>query len=226
MFDASRIPRQLLGKVRGRFLDEARLERETRERQIPKVELAPRNAQNCQLLLNRAELLKRLKSGGRVAEIGVDHADFSEVILEATQPERLHLVDTWGSERYHDGLFRMISEKFKPRIANEQVRIHRKLSIEAAQDFENDYFDWIYIDTDHSYETTRDELLLYASKVKGDGIIAGHDYTMGNWVSSYRYGVIEAVHEFCVKHDWELLYVTLEPSENQSFAIRRIRAGT
>lgn len=82
--------------------------------------------------------------------------------------------------------------------------------------------DWIYIDTDHSYETTRDELRLYASKVKDGGIIAGHDYVKGNWITTYRYGVIEAVHEFCVGNDWELIYLTAEPLESQSFAIRKV----
>lgn len=96
------------------------------------------------------------------------------------------------------------------------------MSTEAAQDFEDGYFDWIYIDTDHSYETTRDELELYAPKMKPGGIIAGHDYKIGNWISMYRYGVIEAVHEFCVKHNWELIYLTVEPSESQSFANRKI----
>ena len=70
---------------------------------------------------------------------------------------------------------------------------------------------------------TREELVKYASKVKRDGIIAGHDYTMGNWDSLNRYGVIEAVHEFCVKYGWELVYLTLESAENQSFAIKRIQ---
>jgi hypothetical protein len=104
--------------------------------------------------------------------------------------------------------------------------MHRKLSTDAAGDFQDDYFDWIYIDTDHSHKTTLEELLKYASKVKKDGIIAGHDYSMGNWVRSYRYGVIEAVHEFCVVYGWELVYLTLEPIEKQSFAIRRIQQGS
>ena len=103
------------------------------------------------------------------------------------------------------------------------MKIHRKLSTEAVSDFEDNYFDWIYLDTDHSYELTSVELLKYAAKAKQNGVISGHDYSMGNWVESYRYGVIEAVHEFCVKHDWELIYLTLEPTENQSFAIRRIQ---
>ena len=59
-------------------------------------------------------------------------------------------------------------------------------------------------------------------KLTPDGVIAGHDYTTGNWVKGYRYGVVEAVHEFCVEEDWELIYITAEPIENQSFAIRRM----
>ena len=75
----------------------------------------------------------------------------------------------------------------------------------------------------HSYDTTREELARYASKVKRDGIIAGHDYTTGNWNLLNRYGVIEAVHEFCVKYGWKLAYLTVESTENQSFSIKRIQ---
>lgn len=98
----------------------------------------------------------------------------------------------------------------------------KKLSTDAAYDFPDNYFDWIYIDTDHTYETTRDELRLYAPKMKKGGIIAGHDYVHGNWISTFRYGVVEAVHEFCVQFGWEIIYLTIEPTENQSFAIRKI----
>jgi len=39
-----------------------------------------------------------------------------------------------------------------------QVHIHRQTSIQAAANFADGYVDWIYIDTDHSYETTAQEL--------------------------------------------------------------------
>ena len=58
--------------------------------------------------------------------------------------------------------------------------------------------------------------------MKKGGIIAGHDYVHGNWISAFRYGVVEAVHEFCVQFGWEIIYLTIEPTENQSFAIRKI----
>lgn len=202
-------------------------ELEAREREacvnaIPKVRLSEKHMHRCELLLNRAELLTRLPRGATTAELGVDHAAFSEEILKVAQPQTLHLVDLWNSDRYHDGLFEGTKAKFADQIAAGRVRIHRQYSVQAAADFEDDYFDWIYVDTDHSYETTARELRSYAAKVKADGIIAGHDYSMGNWVSSYRYGVIEALHEFCVEQNWEFVYLTMDPFESQSFAIRRI----
>ena len=193
------------------------------EKQIPKVPLARKHMKNCELLLDRSEMLSKLKKGGKVAEIGVAQGEFSELILKITEPDLLHLVDVWNSKTYHAGLFKKVADKFKNLIDEGRIQILRKLSTDAAADFDDNYFDWIYIDTDHSYATTREELVKYAPKVKHDGIIAGHDYTMGIWSSLNRYGVIEAVHEFCVKYEWKLVYLTVEPTENQSFAIRRIK---
>lgn len=197
--------------------------REAAVNKQPKVHLAEKHMRNCTLLLDRGQLLTKLPRGGIVAELGVDHGDFSARILELTQPTRLHLVDLWGSERYHGGLFDSVKQRFGTEIADGRVQVHRKMSVDAADDFADASFDWIYIDTDHSYETTARELRRFASKIKDGGLIAGHDYCMGNWANGYRYGVIEAVHEFCVRENWELVYLTAEPLESQSFAIRRIR---
>jgi len=216
------VPQRTVKMVRKYFQDEMQNSRAMAENKIPKVLLTARHMKNCELLLNRSALLSNLKKAAIVAELGVDHGDFSDLILKITEPKKLHLVDIWRSERYHDGLFLQVSDKFGEFVEQGCVQIHRKLSTDAATDFPDNYFDWIYIDTDHGYEVTRDELNRYALKVKSDGIIAGHDYSMGNWVKAYRYGVIEAVHEFCVENDWEFVYLTLEPTEKQSFAIRRI----
>ena len=212
------IPRNLRMKLR-----RLRIHRPlARERLIPKVPLAEEHMKCCELLLNRAALLPRLPQNAIVAELGVASGTFSERILELAKPQRLHLIDAWGNDRYHQGLFDLVSAKFRGRVEDGSVVIHRELSTRAADLFEDDYFHWIYIDTDHSYATTREELARYAPKVKQNGVIAGHDYAMGDWARSFRYGVIEAVHEFCVNHHWEFVYLTLEPTEKQSFAIRRI----
>ncbi len=82
--------------------------------------------------------------------------------------------------------------------------------------------DWIYIDTDHSYPTTRDELNLAEKKIKPEGYICGHDYTVGFWSSYNRYGVIEAVNQFCVEQDWGFAYLTHEADQHASFALQAL----
>jgi hypothetical protein len=191
--------------------------------QLPKAPLEEKHVRNCQLVLNRRSMLHHIGQQEVVAELGVNRGEFSEVILEVAKPAVLHLVDVWGSDRYHQGLFNEVSTKFKKRTESGGVQIHRKLSTEASTEFPDEYFDMVYIDTDHSYRTTKEELLAYSTKMKRCGIIAGHDYSMGNWVKSYRYGVIEAVHEFCVNFDWEFCFLTAEPLESKSFAIRKIQ---
>ncbi len=192
------------------------------DRTIPRVALQQRNIEHCQLLLNRRTLLQRLPASGICAEIGVDQGDFTAEIFATSQPKRLHLIDMWGTRRYSQSKFERVTTRFDDRIADGSVIVHRKSSLDAAAEFDDNMFDWVYIDTTHAYELTAAELRAYAPKVKPGGFIAGHDYAMGNWSKVLRYGVIEAVHEFCVEDGWELAFLTAEPIENQSFALRRI----
>jgi hypothetical protein len=174
-------------------------------------------------LSDREELLKRLPKNGVVAEIGVNEGDFSEKILTLSQPQKLILIDVWASKRYHGGLFEKVHTRFTDLIKQDRVEIVRNLSFEAIASFPDQCFDWVYLDTDHSLETTRKELELLRPKMKMEGIIAGHDYIVGNWKTGYRYGVMEAVREFCLKYHWEMIYLTHELNDHPSFAIRRIR---
>ncbi|MBK9149146.1 MAG: class I SAM-dependent methyltransferase [Flavobacteriales bacterium] len=171
---------------------------------------------------DREAFLNVLPKGGVVAEAGVDHGDFSARILAITQPSALHLIDVWSSKRYHSGLEDLVRKRFAREIESKQVRIDLGLSTDVMPRFPDGYFDWIYIDTDHGYRITAAELAIARTKVKPGGIIAGHDYVTGNWDGGVRYGVVEAVHEFCVKHDWELILLTHETDRHLSFAIRAI----
>lgn len=172
---------------------------------------------------DRIELLKHLPSGAVVAEIGVNEGDFSREILSTCSPKKLVLIDVWGSKRYHSGLFEKVKSRFQKEIQNNTITIIRDLSFSAIVSCEDGFFDWVYLDTDHSYDTTNRELELLRPKMKPGGIIAGHDYIIGNWNSGVRYGVIEAVREFCLRYNWELIYLTHELEISPSFAIREIQ---
>jgi len=192
-------------------------------KKIPKYQLREKNFKNLKAVSNREDLLRMLPKNGIVAEIGVYKGDFSKKILNITTPQKLHLIDNWGSKRYPKELQKIVKNKFKEEIINNKVEINTGLSIEVANSFKDNYFDWVYIDTTHTYETTKNELERYSKKVKYDGIIAGHDFIIGNWSKIKKYGVIEAVYEFCVKNNWELIYLTMDCLyEFPSFAIRRI----
>jgi|TARA_B110000967_G_scaffold1410_1_gene1462 hypothetical protein len=193
---------------------------------IPKTELSKIHVNNAKLLTTREELLSLLPMGGVVAELGVDQGDFSESILNITKPQKLHLIDSWGDKRYNQKKRKSVENRFFKEVKENSIEINIGLSTEVVTNFKDNYFDWIYIDTTHSYKTTIEELEAYRTKIKPNGYITGHDFILGNWDDLVRYGVIEAVYEFCVKYDWEVLYITTEIENNPSFAIRRISRET
>lgn len=189
---------------------------------IPRISLLPINIKNCSILLNRQALIERMPPNSVCVELGVDRGDFSRRILKYADPKKLCLVDAWASTSSRERLARVVETRFQAEIASGKVQVFRNNSIAVADFFDESSLDWIYIDTDHSYETTKKELYAYHKKIKPGGYICGHDYCQGNWVRGYKYGVVEAVHEFCVEQFWELIFVTVDFTENQSFAIRKI----
>ena len=46
----------------------------------------------------------------------------------------------------------------------------------------------------------------------------------GNRVDDVRYGVVEAVNEFCVKRGWEFICLTCDSRRHLSFALRKTGA--
>jgi hypothetical protein len=195
-------------------------ERRVLKDMAPSVKLDEVHTQNCRVLPTRMHLLSCLPRGGVVAEIGAAFGDFTKQILERNRPKKLHLVDAWASNRYQQGLTQ-VPERFTEEIASGAIELNQGLSTERLPAFDQVYFDWVYIDTDHSYTTTREELLLLAQKVKPGGLIAGQDFTSGNPVRAVPYGVIEACNEFCVQEGWEYTFLTLEPSGHFSFALAK-----
>lgn len=192
-------------------------------RKNPVYEISQNHIKNLSAVKNREALLELLPKNSVVAEIGAAEGGFSEKILKISRPQKLHLIDMWSSKRYNKKLLNLVKKKFKEQIEEQLVEIDIGLSTEVVHNYEDYYFDWIYIDTEHSYETTLAELNLYSRKVKNKGIIAGHDFVVGNWRDRIKYGVIEAVYEFCVKNNWEIIYITMEaPPGHNSYSIRRI----
>jgi hypothetical protein len=213
---------QHIQKIINDTIEEISSQRSSALAEIPKFSFNKIHCEEAKLVQNRSELIKKMPFEAIVAEIGADEGKFSEEIVKVTNPKKFVIIDAWNTERYGKKKFINVKEKFEDKIIVGEVEIVRSLSLPAAERFDDKYFDWIYIDTDHSYKTTIAELYAYEKKIKEGGFICGHDYVMGNWLTGYKYGVIEAVAEFCVKKNWKISYLTADYTENNSFAISKI----
>ena len=179
--------------------------------------LDTRHFASTTVLPDREALLAHIPQGGVAVEVGVDRGDFSAAILRIAAPHRLHLVDNWASARYGADERAAVQQRFA--AEGERVEIHLTDSVSGATDFAADSLDFVYIDTTHSCELTLTELEAYRLKMAPGGLLAGHDYIIGNWHSRLRYRVIEAVHDFCLRYGWRLRYLTNELPAHPSFAL-------
>lgn len=189
-------------------------------RQVPQVQLSLEQTQSCRVLPRREDLLDALPRNAVAAELGVARGDFTREILMRSAPTKLHLIDSWTGERYSEGLAH-VRHQFADQISSGKVHLHVGLSTEVLANFEDEYFDWIYIDTDHSFKTTFAELLLGSQKLKSNGRLMGHDFCPGNVITPVPYGVVQACNKFCLEYGWHYEYITLESHGHFSFSLNR-----
>lgn len=157
--------------------------------------------------------LQYIKPNSVCAEIGVWKGELSSLILNQ-QPAKLHLIDPWKTQDYIDRLYSIEQEsmdKIYKSVSNKfgqlnNVEIHRNFSTDV--NFTKEYFDWVYIDGDHSYDAVKTDLEFYYPLMKKRGCLCGDDY--GLWFNRPKEGQGSdgggggpkpAVDEFVSKHN-------------------------
>ena len=129
----------------------------------------------------------------------------------AAMPDRIHIegylgeknidfycVDTWsGSEEHkdmdiikNDLLYNEFLKNIEP--VSSAIKPVRKTSKDASLDFKDGFFDFIFIDAGHDYDSVKEDISLWFPKLKKGGIFAGHDYHP-TWP-----GVVKAVEEWAL----------------------------
>ncbi len=173
------------------------------------------------LLSDRLAMLDRLPKDAVVAEIGVAEGSFSKEILTRTNPKTLHLIDPWDSPvpKYSASAIETVKKNVQEAVDSGVVKFNRGYSCPVMKEFEDNYFDWVYLDAAHDYENVRLDLQALNRTVKPGGLICGHDYV--RWVSQTdRYGVVEAVNEFVNATGSQLVFLTNQYDKHDSFAVR------
>ncbi len=157
------------------------------------------------MVRTRTEFVQYLNGQGltnRSIEIGVAEGYFSWYLLDHW-PGVHYLVDPWrrldvpgysvhGDEDQEARYNRVLS---KAKLYHGRAIVKRMTSAESVVSFPDGFFDFVYIDANHTFESVREDIAFWWPKVKTRGVLAGHDYLEGE-VGGVNYGVKRAVGAF------------------------------
>lgn len=154
----------------------------------------------------REEIVNFIPENSIGCELGVFEGCFSEILLNSHKFKKLYLVDSFygivqsgdkngNNVKFIDGqnLYDTVCEKFK---YSQIVTVVKNSSFDFLTNHNDEMFDFIYIDTSHTYEDTKSELELCWKKIKKGGIISGHDYNVNQFP-----GLVRALDEFLIQHN-------------------------
>ena len=142
------------------------------------------------------DLSTRLNRNVVGLEIGVCKGENIVHFLEHTNKiDKIHCIDPYlpymdwvGPVTQEDmNLYLDITMKnFEPH--KDKIVFYKETSDTCVHKFQDEQFDYIFIDGDHSYEGVKKDLNNYYSKVKKGGVFSGHDINLSS--------VQQAVKEF------------------------------
>lgn len=198
------------------------------------------NTRNCPDKRDLASLVNELFPNGKGVEIGVLNGEYSKIILERWENGQLFMVDAW---RHLDGYIDMNGQDDKyhhdclvnacknTKQWENRAHIVRMDSVASANMFPDEYFDFVYIDADHSYEGVVRDMKAWWPKVKKGGLFCGDDYIPQDgdiWLTvqgkepvyAGKFGVRKAVNEFMEKNSLKVYETTNEPYWKQWYTFK------
>lgn len=152
-------------------------------------------------------------------EVGVEQGVFAEQLCKSIPGLILYGVDPWTAYKgyrehvsqdkleafYMDTLNRMVPYEFVP------VRL---TSVAAADEYPDEYFDFVYIDGNHEFFYVADDLRAWIPKVRKGGIIAGHDYRRNS--GKYTNDVKDVIPAYTFAKKINPWFVLTEPNKKSA----------
>lgn len=201
----------------------------SKQKTIPAARLQTKHVQNAKILTDRFHILQHMPKKAKVAELGVLGGDWARHILEETNPSELVLIDTYNSNDYphmkrfiKDNHEQYIKAKFE--LNNDRIVIKKGLSWVVLSEYADHYFDWLYIDAAHDYDSVKKDLVQALLKLKPDGFVVMNDYIMYDHHTHEAYGVVQACNEFMKENNFEIQYLALHPEMFCDIVMRKIKA--
>ena len=134
----------------------------------------------------------------RGAEVGVFRGQNSKELLKHYPQLQLTMIDSgWGNEFRNKFEPCEVEKEAREKVAFAEGRysIITTPSPQCAADFEDESFDFVFIDADHTYDAVKADIAAWWPKVRPNGVLAGHDYR-SLMDRKGKFGVSQAVDEF------------------------------
>lgn len=190
-----------------------------------------KHLENCKVYANRVMPLELVPKNTICAEIGVAYGEYSDEILKIVNPKELHMIDLyswgdfWGKDYFKSSgknHYEWIKDKYKD---DERVKIKKGFSFEILEQYPDEYFDYVYVDGGHDYETVKKDIDVLMRKVKDNGIIAFNDYCYFPLREPMEYDVERAVNELLHDSNHEVIAYAMRPSRMDDMVIKIHKAS-
>jgi hypothetical protein len=151
------------------------------------------------MLFGFTDMLKELKSlkGERTTmiELGCYMGESTMLFAASNIFDKIYTIEPHeGHEIFSENYgysWELVKEQFEINTRYfDNISLISDYSHNVVDRFKDNSIDFIYIDANHSYESVKQDLILYYPKVKQGGYIGGHDYHEIIWPE-----VVTAIHE-------------------------------
>jgi len=136
-------------------------------------------------------IAEQLPDNCKVVEIGVANGAsalyLANALFEKGKTFRLYMIDNMAYGGYEQ--MKTIYQNIIKSGLSEYIELIPKDSVTASKDFNDDSLHFVFLDSSHEYEPTKQEINAWYSKLIDDFVLAGHDYFL------YKDGVGKAVDE-------------------------------
>jgi predicted O-methyltransferase YrrM len=200
------------------------------------LEISEEQVSKAKILPNRhsiIDILAGMNKDLRIMEVGTAAGDYAQDLVDGLKLSKLVLIDTFdnpdmmpNSENRYDANenYSFVCKRFKN---NPEVEVRKGKSEILLPEYIPskivDKFDFIYLDSDHSFHNVYNELLYASQIVKPYGIIGIDDFSTAPDDPLNPYEVMQAVTTFLeVNKEWKVRFFSFGTESLQNIYISRV----